>query len=663
MGFFRSGKLRRTTCVLACVAMVGGLVGIIGGVTGIEPAKAYSQGPGIPDVSWGGDGSVGDDALGGSFERVVDAVVDSQRRLVVLTQVPGAQGFAVSRRGADGTPDYSFGGANTGIQTIDYGATLGTADVFDAVGLAINSAGNILVAGTGTNLGVQQWAVVGFTRNGDLLSGFGGSPVGIARGSWDSVHNFVTNIAVDRLDRILLAGYVDDAFERPRVARLDANGGADTSFAGGISYAEPAGVFGTEDWRYTDVIEQPATAGDPVDRVVTVGLVEHAGGAVPARAIVNRWNDAGQDVTFSPLPANAGGLYGYQSISEYVAATSVTNMADGGLAVGLSGSTYNDGGGVLRLDRVGSPVSSFGSSGFSNGFAYSDVESFGEHIFVTGFAGMPGNLDGLIGSVSDIDGTLETTFAPLNVPHVNSFDMSHGAGVNAQDHGPVLAVDFTGVPVVAHDNDNNTFANRFVGFAPPDASPGTKVLFTEDTGQGRAIFGMSPEGGEIVPLRAPSLNASEQNPGALLGSRLIWQHTDGTGDTLYSADASDGSNSSNFAADYNSNHTSGPILPAGPITSPNVVQDIGNQYVGALVNGCVTLIALDYSFFDQVGPGGTACGYSKVSMRPGDADTWIGVKPNGELWFGDHTNGSQRPPRRVRVGYRLGLRREVGGRR
>src|SRR5439155_1459707 len=150
---------------------------------------------------------------------------DSAGRVVVAgCRVNGSNhDFAVARLTATGALDTTFDG--DGKRTI----TFGTA-AEEAYGVAIDSLDSVVVAGSTTNGSNHDFAVVRLTVAGALDSSFDGDgkqtiPFGIG----DEV---AFAVALDSLDRVLLAGYTHYVNDDFAVARLTTAGTLDSTFDG-----------------------------------------------------------------------------------------------------------------------------------------------------------------------------------------------------------------------------------------------------------------------------------------------------------------------------------------------------------------------------------------------------------------------------------------------
>jgi uncharacterized delta-60 repeat protein len=209
-----------------------------GGNTRYEPAIVRYNSSGTLDTSFGGTGEVILNLKSGAVAR--DVAIQPDGKIVVNYTSGGT--FNLARYNADGTLDTSFGGSGTGI--VSTGTGKNTTDT--AYGLALEPGGEIVVAGTDSSSTGMKLAVVRYTAGGLLDTSFG--PGGIVTTQFaapldlgSSGANFF-DLALDTstldpnagkivvVTRLAATGHADV------VARYNADGTLDTSFAGGAGY-------------------------------------------------------------------------------------------------------------------------------------------------------------------------------------------------------------------------------------------------------------------------------------------------------------------------------------------------------------------------------------------------------------------------------------------
>jgi uncharacterized delta-60 repeat protein len=206
--------------------------------TSNEPAIVRYNLNGALDTSFGGTGEVIMNLKSGGAAR--DVVIQPDGKIVVAHTSGGA--FNLARFNANGTLDTSFGGSGTGIGSTSTGK--GTTDT--AYSLALEPNGDIVVAGTvGSSTGMKL-ALARYTAGGLLDTSFGAGGIVTTQFAapldlGSSAANFI-DLALDTsthdpnagkivvVTRLAATGHPD------MVARYNADGSLDTSFAGGAGY-------------------------------------------------------------------------------------------------------------------------------------------------------------------------------------------------------------------------------------------------------------------------------------------------------------------------------------------------------------------------------------------------------------------------------------------
>ena len=163
--------------------------------------------------------------------------IDSADRPVLAgsaTNAAGARGLLAARLTTSGALDGSFGGDGFTLTPLGDGG--------DPRALALEIVGGKpTLAGSALDGGVRKLALARYTDAGALDGGFNGSgsqlfAIGSAR---EAAGHALT---VDASGRLVIAGHVADGGEtRMMVARVGANGGLDSSFAGGGIALTPRG--------------------------------------------------------------------------------------------------------------------------------------------------------------------------------------------------------------------------------------------------------------------------------------------------------------------------------------------------------------------------------------------------------------------------------------
>jgi uncharacterized delta-60 repeat protein len=216
------------------VAVQGGKIVVVGDSSqnaGGGMAVARLNPDGTLDHSFSGDGRRNlQFPNGGNSENAWAVAVQSNGKIVLAGESYQDNGnnddFAVARLNPNGSLDHSFSG--DGRRT--FGFANGS-DYDTAYGVATSS-GKIVVAGNsqqdaGTN---EQFAVARLNPNGSLdhsFSGDGKRTFGFASGAADDANA----VAIEG-GRVVLVGQSNQGGNRVAVARLNDNGGFDSSFSG-----------------------------------------------------------------------------------------------------------------------------------------------------------------------------------------------------------------------------------------------------------------------------------------------------------------------------------------------------------------------------------------------------------------------------------------------
>jgi uncharacterized delta-60 repeat protein len=204
---------------------------IQGKTTGEDFALVGLSDDGSPDTTFGRGGLVTTDIPGPS-DNYAQAVVVTQpdgKILVAGTSADVTARVTLARYNPDGSADTTFGsGGVVNVGFGDFGGAL--------AGLAVNSSGQILVAGRGFRAGTGgDFAVGRLNADGSLDTSFGQSGVAFADfGGEESVGG----VALDGSGRIVVAGQSDRAVGRDvtthiAVARFNPDGSLDTTFGTG----------------------------------------------------------------------------------------------------------------------------------------------------------------------------------------------------------------------------------------------------------------------------------------------------------------------------------------------------------------------------------------------------------------------------------------------
>jgi uncharacterized delta-60 repeat protein len=198
--------------------------------TGSRFAAARFNADGSVDGSFGGNGKV-TTAVAGDFNSASGVAVQPDGKIVLAgsATLSGREVFAVVRYNPNGSLDGSFGGGD-GVATTGFGNGNGFAEA-----MALQPDGRIVLAGGGYESGdtSNDFALVRYNADGSPDGSFGGGD-GKTLTDFDGRFDVAHAVAVQADGRIVLAGVTEEsAAERFAVARYNADGSLDTSFAGG----------------------------------------------------------------------------------------------------------------------------------------------------------------------------------------------------------------------------------------------------------------------------------------------------------------------------------------------------------------------------------------------------------------------------------------------
>lgn len=206
------------------------------------PARGHAS-PGQLDETFAGFGALGVASMGQNV--MCHAVAPDGR--IVLAGTSGT-GIVVSRRLANGSPDYSFGGDGTVSVSHPSGSIA-------ARSVAVQPDGKIVVAGQGDYDGSTDFLVVRLTTSGSLDPGFSGN--GFASAWVSPVVNQAEKVLLQPDGKIVVAGssLVQGDWDFS-AARFNANGTLDPTFGGdGMVSVGGFQAFGGHDKCYDAVLQ------------------------------------------------------------------------------------------------------------------------------------------------------------------------------------------------------------------------------------------------------------------------------------------------------------------------------------------------------------------------------------------------------------------------
>jgi uncharacterized delta-60 repeat protein len=177
---------------------------IVGGSTNNNFVVAKYTSSGILDTTFGTNGRVITNIPLGSVDMINSIKLTPAGNIIVAGY--NGNDFALACYTANGVLNTGFGTTGTGITTTD----IGTSSTDKAYGIAIDSTGNIYVAGSTNN----SYALARYTSRGILDLKYGNAATPGTGRTGKIVQSFspaiaeALGIAIDSFDRVILAGYV-----------------------------------------------------------------------------------------------------------------------------------------------------------------------------------------------------------------------------------------------------------------------------------------------------------------------------------------------------------------------------------------------------------------------------------------------------------------------
>ncbi|MBN9523163.1 hypothetical protein J0H58_32385 [bacterium] len=447
--------------------------------------RAVPAAVGILDPSFEADGVLRT-TFGGN-ETVAGVALQVDGKIVVAGTTAGQ--FAIARYNPDGSLDTTFDG--DGKVTVDFGFA---ANDETAAGLAIQADGMIVIAGTATVGGDQDFIVARLTTAGALDTTFSGDGkasfnFNSGAGTDNDVAFAVTTQVVGGAPKIVVVGSTDAGGAEGinfGVVRFNDNGTVDTSFnrtAGGTDTAR-------------------AVAIDAANNIVVAGFTNGFGTNDFA---VMRFTAAG---TFDPgFDGNTNQIVDFGGDDQ---ATGLALQPDGKIVVVGSTTSGNDFA-VIRLNTNGSLDNTFSADG-------KQTVSFGGVDVGRGVAVQDNGRIVVVGFTDQGGGTPDN-FAIARLSPDGSLDASFGVGGKAgvdfsgDDEAVGVVIDRNGRLVVAgRSSNNNDFAvARLIGtvekgdvVAVGGTADGQAAVFAPNTaGQlpNAATAAVSAFGGAAVNVR------------------------------------------------------------------------------------------------------------------------------------------------------------------
>ncbi|MEO7432483.1 MAG: hypothetical protein ABIR62_10705 [Dokdonella sp.] len=355
-----------TPMALAITALAG---------TGSMSARA-APADGVLDTSFGTNGRtiVGFDTLPQApIDIALATVVDAFGRIYIVGVVntPAGQRIGITRLKKNGALDTNYGSQDVGLVVApeELGFTLSGASA------AIDASGRLLVGGTVTVAGNDDFAVCRFNIDGTLDAFPNGyTCVSVAFDIGDSAHDDVLrSIAVQADGKIVMAGSatVGNGYNNAAFARLDTSGDLDSTF-NGTGKLTIQGNFGHKDFKIHKV--RIATNGKIVGvgegrksqqifseplavRVLANGAIDPTFGLASVAQFLGTPDRDARMRDFALLPAN-----GPQDDQRMIAVGEVETAAGSGIYDGLLGKKIAIGPDDYGFGTAGSVIDTTGAS-------------------------------------------------------------------------------------------------------------------------------------------------------------------------------------------------------------------------------------------------------------------------------------------------------------
>ena len=204
----------------AVVIQPDGRIVAAGRSGGGDFALARYNADGSLDPTFGSGGKVTTD-FGGGFDAAFGVALQTDGKIIAVGQGASSFDFALARYNGDGSLDPTFGSG--GKVTTDF-----TGGFEDAIAVAIQLDGRIVVTGQTFSGGFQKFALARYNADGSLDTSFGSGGIVTTNFGFDSA--FGGALAIQTDGKIVAAGRAGTDF---LVARYNGDGSPDASFGSG----------------------------------------------------------------------------------------------------------------------------------------------------------------------------------------------------------------------------------------------------------------------------------------------------------------------------------------------------------------------------------------------------------------------------------------------
>ena len=443
----------------------------------------------------------------GGVDAAAAVAVQADGKIVVAGSTSVGGDFAVARYNPDGSPDATFAG--DGTTTVDFGFV---ADDEAAAALAIQDDGKIVVVGTATFSGDQDFVVARLLSDGALdtsFSGDGRARFDFAGGGTDNDQAFGVAMQGTGPGRtIVVVGTTEQAAEQ-------------TNF-GVVRFTDAGMVASSQDFALGGADHVRGVAIDSAMRIVVVGHTDFGPGVIPGNLAVLRVEPDGvtPDTDFDADGELVVDIGGGNDEAAGVAIDGNNRIVVAGTVVG-AGSNFV----ITRRNDDGSPDTSFSGNGEA-AFTLGGVDTArgvavlaDNRIVVAGTTDSGAAPDDFVVLRLTADGNPDTSFSADGRVLVDVGGDDEAAGVAIDNNGRVIVAGRTSLM-------NDFAVARLIG----SVEKGERVAVGGDATATAAVF--APDGVGALPA-APSAAVAAFGPGAAAVRTAVADvDGDGTDDTI-----------------------------------------------------------------------------------------------------------------------------------